>query len=113
MTAMLFGMDASRMVAVEQLWSVHAKEAFPVRLTSVDVLGIEMAMLDADIAGCVSAWLHHDGLIDDRRWNVLAARERQLSRVLPELSGEEATYFRRLNDMVILIRHPSGVSSPR
>jgi hypothetical protein len=110
---MLSGMNASRMTAVEELWRRHAKEAFPARLTSVDVLGIEMVTLDADIAGCVNTWLHNGGTLDDRRWNVLTARKRKLSRVLPELTGEEATYFRRLDEMVNLLRPPSGASSPR
>jgi len=103
---MLYGMNASRMTAVEELWRRHAKEAFPARLTSVDVLGIEMVTLDADIAGCVGTWLHNGGTLDDRRWNVLAARKRELSRVLPELAGEETAYFRRLDEMVELLRHP-------
>ena len=113
MTAMLYGMNASGMTAVEELWRRHAKEAFPARLTSVDVLGIEMVMLDADIAGCVGTWLHNGGTLDDRRWNVLAARKRELSRVLPELAGKEDTYFRRLDKMVDLLRDPSGASSTR
>jgi hypothetical protein len=101
MVSMLFGMNASRMTGVEELWGRHAKEAFAARLTSVDVWGIEMVMLDADIAGCVGTWSHNGGALDGRRRNVFAARERELSRGLPELVGEETTYFRRLAGIVV------------
>ena len=92
-----------RMTAVARLWEAHSEAPFPSRLTSVDVAGVEMVMLDADVAGCVSTWLNNGGNIDDRWWAVLATRERQLERVVPKLSDREAAYYQRLLDMTVLV----------
>ncbi|XVU21230.1 hypothetical protein ACQPZJ_28635 [Actinoplanes sp. CA-054009] len=73
--------------------------------------GVETVMLDADVAGCVSAWLNNGGDLDDRRWDVLATRERQLERVVSELSDREAAYYQRLLDMTVLVLDsPSAMS---
>ena len=92
-----------RMAAAAELWKTHCLAGFPGRLRSTDVAGVEMVLLDADVAGCISSWLNNDGPLSDRRWAVLASRERQLVRVLPELSGAEADYCQRLLDMTDLV----------
>lgn len=92
-----------RMTAVAELWKAHSSAAFPGRLRTVDIAGVEMVMLDEDVAGCVGIWLSHGCSIDDRRWEALATRGRQLTRVLPELSGDEAVYYQRLLDMTVLL----------
>ncbi|MEU8610458.1 hypothetical protein AB0C29_20970 [Actinoplanes sp. NPDC048791] len=91
-----------RMSAAAELWKTHCHTGFPGWLRSTDVAGVEMALLDADVAGCISSWLNNDGLLSDRRWAVLAGGERQLVHVLPELSGDEAAYCQRLLDMTEL-----------
>jgi hypothetical protein len=96
-------MVEDRIAAVAQLYNAHREADFPDRLRAVDVAGVEMVMLDADVAGCVSTWLTSGGSTDDRLWDILATRERQLERVMPELSGQEAAYYRRLLDMAALI----------
>ncbi len=105
-------MKNDRMSGVASLWEAHRNAAFPGRLRSVDIAGVEMVMLDADVAGCVSAWLNDGGNIDDRWWDVLAVRERHLERVVPELSGDEAAYFQRLLDMTVLVLDSSGELRP-
>ncbi|WP_436519714.1 hypothetical protein [Actinoplanes sp. HUAS TT8] len=77
--------------------------AFPRRLVVDDVAGVEMVTLASGVDGCVSAWLEHEGHIDDRRWNHLAECEQRLIRVMPALKGAEATYYQRLLDMTALI----------
>lgn len=42
-------------------------------------------MLDADIAGCVTTWLSHGGVLHARRLGILRRRIRALNQVLPEL----------------------------
>ena len=91
------------MTTVAELWQAHLASPFPPRFRSTDIAGVEMVTLDADIAGCVTSWLTDGGTIDDRRWNVLATRERDLERVLPALSGNEARYCRRLLNMTVQI----------
>jgi hypothetical protein len=88
---------------VENLWQTHRVAPFPTRLTSVDIAGIEMVTLDADVAGCVSTRLATGGPLDDHRWHLLATRERHLEQVLSELTGEEALYFQRVYDMTVLL----------
>ncbi|MEU7901655.1 hypothetical protein [Actinoplanes sp. NPDC049118] len=101
------------MATVAELWSAHGHAAFPARLRSADVSGIDMVTLDADVAGCVSVWLRNGGNIDDRRWEILAARERELTRVLPALTGEEAAYCQRLRDMAVVLMDSPGGSAVR
>ncbi|WP_203861671.1 hypothetical protein [Plantactinospora mayteni] len=39
----------------DEPWAHHgAQTAFPARLMAVDIAGVEMVMLDADAAGCIS-----------------------------------------------------------
>lgn len=96
------GADQRRMMAVAELWKAHRAAAFPDRLRSTGISGVDMVMLDADVAGCVSGWLNNGGAVDER-WDVLATRVRELERVVPELSGYEAVYFKRLLDMTALV----------
>lgn len=103
MSGMVLSMKKDRTTVVSKLWRRHCKAAFPDRLRSVEIADIDMVMLDADVAGCICTWLDHGGSIDGRRRDVLAACERQLARVVPELSGYEAEYYERLLDMTVLI----------
>jgi hypothetical protein len=45
-----------RMTAVARLREAHGDAAFPDRLRSADIAGVEMVMLDADVAACVGIW---------------------------------------------------------
>ncbi|MBV1856420.1 hypothetical protein [Catellatospora tritici] len=92
-----------RVAAVAELWQAHRQAPFPGRLRNVDVAGVCMVMLDADVAGCVSTWLNRGGTIDGGRWNVLSACEQELLRVVPELIDDEAAYYRRLLEMTVLV----------
>jgi hypothetical protein len=106
MFGVLFRM-AGRMATVAQLWTAHSQAAFPGRLWGADVAGVEMVLLDADVAGCVSTWLHDRGILDGQQWDHLAICEQRLIRILPELEGFEAEYYQRLLDMTILLLESS------
>jgi hypothetical protein len=103
MSGVSFSMDQDRLAVVAELWKTHCDAAFPSRLRSTDVAGVEMVVLDADVAGCISTWLTNGGGIDSRRREILMNRERLLARVVPKLSGPEVTYFQRLLDMTALV----------
>ncbi|MEV6598805.1 hypothetical protein AB0M36_18375 [Actinoplanes sp. NPDC051346] len=104
-------MANERMGAVGELWELHKRAPFPSGLRGTSVSGVEMVMLDADVAGMVSSWLSTGGSIDDRRRDLLAQREQQLIRVLEGLTGDEATYYQRLLDMTVLVMtSPDGPS---
>ena len=101
--------DDDRIKAVAELLAAHKVARFSARLTSVDIAGVEMVMLDADAVGCISTWLHNGGDLDDWWWDVLAAREQDLARVIPQLTGYEASFYQRLLDMTVLVLGPPDV----
>jgi hypothetical protein len=98
-----------RRAAVTTLFEAHRKAPFPSRWRGADVEGIDMVMLDATAAGCASAWLEQQSLVDDQRWDVLAECEQRLIRVIPELDACGREYYQRLLDMTVLVleaNHP-------
>jgi hypothetical protein len=75
----------------------HTAAPFPVRLGGEEIAGVEVVMLDADVAGCVAIWLGNKGSLDDERRRVLQERLDDLDRVLPLLDvPSEREYFERL-----------------
>jgi hypothetical protein len=52
---------------VSQLWEHHLRDPFPARLRGEELAGVDMVMLDADVAGCVDTWLHGSGPLDRGR----------------------------------------------
>ncbi|MFG1658395.1 hypothetical protein ACGFIY_17905 [Micromonospora chersina] len=74
--------------------------------------GVSMVLLDSSVAGCVSTWQHRGGNIDHGRWDILAACEQELLRVIAELDDDEAAYYQRLLDMTVLVLEAPEDSSP-
>ena len=64
-----------------------------------EVAGVELAVLDADIAGCVSTYLHKWGRLDPQRAAILGRFYREVSLVVRELSGTPQAYFAHLERM--------------
>ncbi|MGW0435334.1 hypothetical protein ACWDV4_22690 [Micromonospora sp. NPDC003197] len=94
--------EGDELEAVARLWNVHLRADFPDRLRGVDLLGVDMVMLDADIAGCVSTWLGNRGRLDRGRQEVLARCVADLDRVLLILVGQqERAYYGRLRTMAV------------
>lgn len=76
--------DATEAV-VKRLLQKIRRETWPTRLNGAERAGIDLIMLDADIAGCVTTWLNKGGLLDERRLKTLRRRISDLAQVLPEL----------------------------
>lgn len=98
-----------RQAAVTTLFDAHREAPFPSRWRGTDVEDIDMVMLDATPAGCVSVWLEQQDLLDDRTRDVLAESEQRLIRVIPELDAYGREYYQRLLDMTVLVleaNHP-------
>lgn len=90
---------------VRLIWDEHRSAPFPDGLAGKEVAGVDMVMLDADIAGCVSTWLGNHGRLDEGRKAVLAQCIDDLDRVLPLLQEEDArSYYERLRRLAQLIR---------
>ncbi|GAB3141432.1 hypothetical protein GCM10027290_14150 [Micromonospora sonneratiae] len=95
--------ESEELEAVVRLWEAHLQADFPEHLRGVDLLGIDMVMLDADLAGCVSTWLGNRGSLDGRRQRTLTTRRiADLDRVLPILVGhQERAYYGRLRAIAV------------
>jgi hypothetical protein len=92
-----------RVADVAALWATQRSAPFPSRLRGAEIAGVDIVMLDAQVAGCVSSWLSNGGSLDRRRRDALAACRDHLDRVIPELAGAEAIYCRRLRDLGVLV----------
>ena len=87
-------------LVVASVWSRHALLPFPRRLLGEEVAGVDLVMLDADIAGCVDTWRGNRGRLDEWRRRILRDRLVDLEQVLRHLSAdEEVAYFRSLRDL--------------
>ncbi|GAB2930254.1 hypothetical protein GCM10027280_17320 [Micromonospora polyrhachis] len=96
--------EGEELEAVARLWDAHLRAAFPEHLRGVDLLGVDMVMLDADIAGCVSTRLGNRGSLDGRRQRTLTRCMADLDRVLPILTGQqERGYYGRLRTMAVAV----------
>ncbi|WP_257133925.1 hypothetical protein [Streptomyces sp. st140] len=83
--------------AVSRLWREHEQAPFPAGLRGAERADIDLVLLDADIAGCVSSWLSCGGSLDDRRRSVLHRRITDLDQILPVLgAADNAPYRQRL-----------------
>jgi hypothetical protein len=87
---------------VEELWRDHQAAAFPAECRSKTVDGIDLIMLDADTAGCVSTFLSR-GTLDPWRLAALGICYRDLAVAARALVGEPATYYARLEELAGLV----------
>ena len=85
---------------VQQLWSEHRGAPFPSRLRGEEIAGVDMVMLDADVAGCVSVWLSSNGRLDEWRKTVLLQCLDELDRIVPLLQdADEREYYERVRQL--------------
>ena len=96
-----------------RLWDEHRSAPFPDRLRGLEIEGVEMVMLDADIAGCIDTWLGRKRRfsagpprtarpLDERRRGVLRECLAELDRVVPLLLDDEQKYYERLRRLAQL-----------
>jgi len=64
-----------------RLWDQHQQAEFPYRLREQEVAGVDMVMLDADVAGCIATWVSV-GQLDQLRGEALEQCLTDLDRVL-------------------------------
>jgi hypothetical protein len=89
---------------VSRLWQEHLSAAFPDGLCGAELAGLDMVLLDADIAGCISAWQNNSGALDSRRHRILRGRISDLNQVLPVLNDAYGfLYFQRLCQLALLV----------
>ncbi|WP_078657526.1 hypothetical protein [Streptomyces sp. NRRL_B-2249] len=92
-----------REALVSHLWQEHMRAPFPAGLAGAERAGIDLVLLDADIAGCVSSWRNNGGSLDGERHRILHRRVTDLDRILPLLgAAEDPPYWRRLHQLARL-----------
>ncbi len=71
--------------------------------------GVDLVLLDADIAGCVTTWLSSSGRLDAGHLAVMRNGVSDLVRVLPLLTDEqEGRYVERLRRLAQLVLAEAG-----
>ena len=75
------------------LWEIHQSSGWP---QSVGPNEGELMTLDTVIGGCVIYYLESAQGLDERRLDILESCLADLDALLPELDGEAAAYFQRL-----------------
>ena len=82
------------------LWDEHLKAEFPSDCLGQEIQGVELVLLDTDVAGCISTYLGSKGKLDAQGLAILRSCYRDLAVVLPLLQPEAAAYFQRIDQMV-------------
>jgi hypothetical protein len=83
-------------LSIEDLWLQHGASVFPKGLGGEEIGGIDLVMLDADIAGCVHTFLSAKRSLDARRLAILGLCYRDVSRVIPSIAIAHRPHFERL-----------------
>ncbi|MFF7258678.1 hypothetical protein ACFZCL_00070 [Streptomyces sp. NPDC008159] len=88
-----------------RLWEEHMSAPFPAGWRGTDIAGLDLVLVDADVAGLVRTEL--DGGIDDADVATLWARAAVLDKIVPLIDEEYcAAYFARLRAMARLAAAP-------
>jgi hypothetical protein len=91
------------MRTVSALWREHSKAVFPGRLRGQELAGVDLMMLDADIAGCIVTWQGSRSL-DERHQALLTQLLKDVESVLPLLiDTQERAYYARLGELARLV----------
>jgi hypothetical protein len=95
-------MDDATHDRLSRLWDEHRSALFPPADRGREVAGVDLMLLDADIAGCANSAL--TGPLDARRRESLEFGIGQLAVVLPLITEERsAVYFHRLQRLAQLV----------
>ena len=86
-----------------KLWQEHSSAAFPNGYSDKKVNQIDLALLDAETAGCIQTYLNQGGELDRERVKILRKCLVDLNTIVLLLNSEELTYFDRLRKLANLI----------
>lgn len=93
---------------IVDLWNEHRQKAFPEGCGGKEIKGIDLILLDTNIAGCIHTFIENEHQykyrLDEPRIAILGKCYRDLAIIQPFLtSEEEKEYFTRLDRMAGLI----------
>jgi hypothetical protein len=86
-----------------ELWQQHSSAAFPKGYGEKIINGIDLPLLDAEIAGCIRMYVHKNGQLDSRYVKSLRQSLVDLNTIVLLLNSEELIYFDRLRKLANLI----------
>jgi len=93
-------MNEINLDSISKMWDTHLCNKFPPELEGEEINGIDLVMLDADIAGCVHSILKKQPCaIPIWKCAVLGICFAEASMVCLKLSGESLHYFEYLKNM--------------
>jgi len=85
---------------LEALWAAHVRTPFPAEARGAEIQGIDLVLLDALAAGCISSVIGADA----GQGGASAARLRDLAPqvecVIPHLVGVPREYFSQLGEVI-------------
>jgi hypothetical protein len=87
---------------LEELWQEHKNERFPSGYGGEEIEGIDLALLDTDIAGCVQTYITRRKL-DLKRTAILGLCYRDCTVVVNGLNDKSKDYFLRLEKLAMLV----------
>jgi hypothetical protein len=96
---------------LRRLWREHLEAGYPDGYRDKDVAGIALILLDADIAGCVTACLG-GARLDPQRGAILQRCHQDVVAVTRELTGLARDYFERLKRMATIVLEASSGIRP-
>ena len=82
-------------MSLNELWQEHQRDPFPSGCAGKEIFGVDLVMVDADIAGLVSHVVGGTSLSLDQR-KILAKIRNELEFVVPNLPRHARPYFARL-----------------
>ena len=89
--------------AIAQLWAEHQADDFPAEIYGQEVDGYDVVMIEADIAGCVDAFLAASGRLDLWRTAVLGLVLRHAALAAQELPAAARPRYARLERLARLV----------
>jgi hypothetical protein len=84
-----------------QLWKQHSSAAVPEGFDGKKLNGIELSLLEAEIAGCIRMYANQ-GTLEYRHLETLSKRLIDLNTIVLLLNNEELVYFNRLRTLADL-----------
>lgn len=94
---------------LSELWDGRMEEPFPKEVFRTEgVDGVDLDLLDGDIAGCVLTAMKYQKQLDDKRLKILAECQKEIVEVIPKLPQTAKPYFERLREMAELLLSLNG-----
>lgn len=88
---------------IARLWQQHATAVFPDGYAGRQINGLDLPLLEAEIAGLIRIYMHTGMKLDTRQVKNLRERLIDLNTIILLMEHEELTYFDRLRTLANLV----------